>query len=200
MIGHIRGIVLAKQPPVVVVEAGGLGYEIEAPLSVFDELPAVGASVTLFTHLAIRDDAHVLYGFTRERERALFRALLKVSGVGARLALAILSGLNAADFARCIAQEDLATLMRLPGVGRKTAQRLLVEMKDRLAAFDPSSAPLSTLADLPAPTAFADAVSALIALGYRPAEAQRLARAADPAATRAEDILRAALRAAGNDG
>lgn len=196
MIGRIRGVLLAKQPPLIVVEAGGLGYEIEMPLAAFATLPALGETVTLFTHLLIRDDAHALYGFPGERERTLFRALLKVSGVGARLALALLSVLDAEDFTRCIAQEDVAALVRVPGIGRKTAERLILELKDRLPALEPESTITTAPSDTPRSAACADAVSALIALGYRPAEAQRLVRAAAPTATRTEDILRAALRAA----
>lgn len=198
MIGRLRGQILAKQPPQLLIDVNGVGYELQAPMSTFYELPAVGGAVTLVTHLAVREDTQVLYGFLRERERALFRDLLKVTGVGARMALAILSGMDAQQFAHCIAQEDLAALARLPGIGRKTAQRLVMEMKDRLAGE--SDRILAVGGQRPAgdarETALADAVSALIALGYRPADASRMVQAAAGGLETSEGIIRAALRAA----
>lgn len=173
-------------------------------MSTFYELPPVGATVTLVTHLAVREDAHVLYGFARERDRDLFRALLRVSGVGAKMGLAILSGMDAERFARCVEQEDVHALTRLPGIGTKTAQRLLMEMRGRLDALGAGVAVLSAGAATPgspgrggADEALADAVSALVALGYKPADANRMARAVDDGATTSEEIIRAALKAAG---
>ncbi|MBK5938492.1 Holliday junction branch migration protein RuvA [Halochromatium roseum] len=201
MIGRLRGEVIAKHPPQVLIECAGVGYEVEAPMSTFYDLPAVGESVTLVTHLLIRDDAHVLYGFRSEHDRALFRALLRVTGVGAKMALAILSGMDAARFAQCVEQEDIAMLSRLPGIGKKTAQRLVMEMKDRIAELGQGSAASQPLgaeraAALAAPDdPLNDAVSALIALGYKPADANRMARAADDGAKTSEEIIRAALRA-----
>jgi Holliday junction DNA helicase RuvA len=205
MIGQLRGQILAKHPPQVLIDVGGVGYEVEAPMSTFYDLPAVGEPVTLVTHLVVREDAHVLYGFLRERDRALFRSLLRVTGVGAKMALAILSGMDAERFAQCVEQEDLTTLSRLPGIGKKTAQRLVMEMKDRvaelgggmpLAAGAVRTASLGTTA---APDPVADAVSALIALGFKPADASRMARAAADGAAAgeltSEDIIRAALKA-----
>jgi Holliday junction DNA helicase RuvA len=197
MIGRLRGDLVYKRPPQLMLDLGGVGYELEAPMSTFYELPAVGAQVTLFTHLAVREDAQVLYGFAREQERGLFRSLLKVAGVGPRMALAILSGMETERFARCIEQEDEDALIRVPGIGRKTAQRLIVEMRDRLDGLGaglpvtPGKGPkVGTAED----GALADAVSALVALGYRPLDAQRMARAADDGAKTAEEIIRGALR------
>lgn len=201
MIGRLRGEIIAKHPPQVLIECAGVGYEVEAPMSTFYDLPAVGESVTLVTHLLIRDDAHVLYGFRSEHDRALFRALLRVTGVGAKMALAILSGMDAARFAQCVEQEDIAMLSRLPGIGKKTAQRLVMEMKDRIAELGQGSATSQTLgaeraAALAAPDdPLTDAVSALVALGYKPADANRMARAADDGAKTSEEIIRTALRA-----
>ena len=179
---------------------GGVGYEVEAPMSTFYDLPAVGEPVTLITHLAVREDAHVLYGFLHERDRALFRDLLKVTGVGAKLALAILSGMDAQRFALAVEQEDLTALSRLPGIGRKTAQRLVMEMKDRVAQLGSAGAGLTQPRQSGAPATdepLAEAVSALVALGYKPADANRMARAVDDGAKTAEAIIRAALKSAG---
>lgn len=198
MIGRLRGQLVSKHPPQLLLDVGGVGYEVEAPMSTFDDLPALGESVTLLTHLAVREDAQVLYGFSREQDRALFRALLKVSGVGARMALAILSCMDAAGFSQCIEQEDYGALMRVPGIGKKTAQRLLIEMRDRLEGLGGGGVPSATSAQVPLAAhdqALADAVSALVALGYRPPDANRMARAVDDGANKtSEDIIRAALR------
>ncbi|MCF7977489.1 MAG: Holliday junction branch migration protein RuvA [Chromatiaceae bacterium] len=199
MIGRLRGEVIAKHPPQVLIECAGVGYEVEAPMSTFYDLPAVGESVTLVTHLLIRDDAHVLYGFRSEHDRALFRALLRVTGVGAKMALAILSGMDAARFAQCVEQEDIAMLSRLPGIGKKTAQRLVMEMKDRIREIgQPPAGGTGTMPATPmaAPIddPLADAIGALIALGYKPPDANRMARAADDGAKTSEEIIRAALK------
>ncbi len=205
MIGRLRGEILVKRPPHLLIEVGGVGYELEAPMSTFYDLPAVGAAVTLVTHLAVREDAHVLYGFARERDRDLFRALLKVSGVGAKMGLAILSGMDVERFVRCVEQEDVQALTRLPGIGTKTAQRLVVEMRDRLGGLGVGIAALTSgarAAGVPkgeavaADDALSDAVSALVALGYKPADANRMARAAGDGVRTSEEIIRAALRAA----
>ena len=193
MIGRLRGVLVHKQPPFLLVDCNGVGYEVEAPMSTFYGLPAAGEPVTLLTHLAVREDAHVLYGFATEAERGLFRSLLKVTGVGARMALAILSGMDAREFHRCVHGEDVAALTRLPGIGRKTAQRLIVEMRDRLEA--PAVLPGGTAA--PAGAAedpVAEAVSALIALGYKPADASRMVRGVPSAGLASEEIIRAALQ------
>jgi holliday junction DNA helicase RuvA len=195
MIGRLRGQIIAKHPPQLVLDVGGVGYEVEAPMSTFYDLPAVGETVTLITHFVVREDAQVLYGFLREGDRSLFRSLLKVTGVGARMALAILSGMDAARFAQCVEQEDSDALTRIPGIGKKTAQRLVIEMRDRLDSVAgvrvvSGVPPASGDGDQP----LADAVSALVALGYRPPDANRMARAVDDGARTSEEIIRAALR------
>ena len=203
MIGRLRGEIVAKRPPHLLVEVSGVGYELEAPMSTFDDLPAVGAAVVLHTHLVIREDAHVLYAFAREAERALFRSLLRVSGVGPKMALAILSGMNADEFARCVQRDDTAALSRLPGIGKKTAERLIIEMRDRLARLDDEAfavavRPQATGAG--APSALEDAVSALIALGYKAPEASRMVRAVAAEGLASEELIRAALKAAAPQG
>ncbi len=200
MIGRLRGQILRKQPPHLLLDVNGVGYELEAPMSTFYELPPVGGTVTLITHLTVREDAHNLYGFARERDRDLFRALLKVSGIGARIGLAILSGMDAAHFIAYVEQEDITALTRVPGIGTKTAQRLVVELRDRLDGIGTGFATATTLgtaAGVPSspPGALPDAVSALIALGYKPADANCMARAADDGAKTSEEIIRGALRA-----
>ena len=200
MIGRLRGEILAKQPPQVLIDVGGVGYEVQAPMSTFYDLPAVGEQVALITHLIVREDAHILYGFLRERDRVLFRNLLKVTGVGAKMALAILSGMDAPRFALCVEQEDITGLSRLPGIGKKTAQRLIMEMKDRVADLGGMTVPAGarTAATGKAENdALSDAVSALIALGYRPADANRMARVADDGTKTSEEIIRTALRSEG---
>ncbi len=203
MIGRLRGEIVVKRPPHLLVDVGGVGYELEAPMSTFYDLPAVGAAVLLHTHLVIREDAHVLYAFAREAERALFRSLLRVSGVGPKMALAILSGMNADEFARCVQRDDAAALSRLPGIGKKTAERLIIEMRDRLArpdAADYGVAVRSQTAGGGAPSALEDAVSALIALGYKAPEASRMVRAVAAEGLASEDLIRAALKAAAPQG
>src|SRR5476651_2489889 len=139
MIGSLRGRIAAKTPPQLMIDVGGVGYELEAPMSTFFHLPAIGQEVSLLTHLVVRDDAHLLYGFGTPDERRLFRALLKVSGVGPKIALALLSGISVEAFAQCILNQDVAALIRVPGIGRKTAERLFVEMRDRVAHLDGTS-------------------------------------------------------------
>ena len=195
MIGRVRGEIVYKQPPHLMIDVHGVGYELEAPMSTFYNLPAQGEQVALFTHLAIRDDAHVLYGFFSDSERTLFRTLLRVSGVGAKMALAILSGMSADEFARCVQSEDTAMLVRLPGIGRKTAERLVVEMRDRLDGLGgPAGVPAQPAAQVHASTPAADAVGALIALGYKPSEASRMVRSVESEGLDSEAIIRAALK------
>jgi Holliday junction DNA helicase RuvA len=196
VIGRLRGEIVYKHPPQLMLDVNGVGYELEAPMSTFYDLPGVGEKVTLLTHLAVREDAQVLYGFLRDSDRALFRSLLKVTGVGARMALAILSGMDAQRFAACVEQQDVTALIRLPGIGRKTAERLIMEMRDRVEGLGPAPASGGgrTLPPAAEDAAFGDAVSALIALGYKPADANRMARAADDGARTSEEIIRAALK------
>jgi Holliday junction DNA helicase RuvA len=171
---------------------------VEAPMSTFYGLPAVGAEVSLHTHLVVREDAHVLFGFGTERERALFRELIKVGGVGPRIALAILSGVTVDEFHRCVESDDVASLVRVPGIGRKTAERLVVEMRDRLKVLSGPGVPGLGAAGVPGgvPTPQAEAFSALVALGYKPAEVTRLLQKVDDAVTSTEEMIRHALRAA----
>ena len=193
MIGRLQGVLLRKEPPALMLDVGGVGYELEAPMTTFYELPAVGERVTLYTHLVVREDAHLLYGFVREAQRRLFRELLKVNGVGPRVALAVLSGLSDEEFSRCVAQEDIARLTKVPGIGRKTAERLVIEMRDKLPKDIPL--PASTAAGPAAPgDPVSEAVSALVALGYKPNEASRAVRSASTKGLSAEEIIRQALK------
>jgi len=199
MIGRLKGILVDKQPPWLLVDVGGVGYEVEAPMSTFYELPAAGNPVTLQVHLAMRDEAPVLFGFLTEAERALFRSLIRVSGVGPKMALGLLSGISAGEFRRCVEQRDTATLTRLPGVGRKTAERLIMEMQDRLgsaAAAPPATGTPAAAGSAPPADARSEAASALVALGYRPAEASRLLEGLDTEAQSSEMLIRAALQKA----
>jgi len=196
MIGLLRGTILARQPPHLLLEVQGVGYELEAPMTTFYDLPATGGVVTLYTHLAVREDAHLLYGFANITDRDLFRHLLRVNGVGARLALTILSGMDAGAFAGCIQAGDTAALVRLPGVGRKTAERLVIEMRDRLDSLAGISLTPSGSTAARAPSSpLEDAVTALIGLGYKPQEASRMVRAIDAAELSSEEIIRTALQA-----
>ena len=191
MIGFLRGTLVSKQPPALTVDVGGVGYELEAPMSTFYRLPEAGQPVNVLTHLLVRDDAHTLYGFASDAERALFRNLLKVSGVGARVALAILSGITVEGFRDCVVNKDAATLVRLPGIGRKTAERLLIEMADRLPAETPDS--------VVAPGAVGgqgEAFNALLALGYKPTEVTRMLKEFDTTELSTEEIIKQALRRA----
>ena len=197
MIGHVRGRLTAKLPPALVVDVGGVGYEIEAPMSTFYGLPAVGSEISLFTHLVVREDAHILFGFGTERERRLFRELLKVSNVGPKLALSLLSGMSVENVLACIEAQDADTLVRIPGVGRKTAERLLIEMKDRIKSLGQLPGVTAVPNSLePQGGAQAEAFSALLALGYKPAEVQRLLKHVDAAGLPTEEIIRRALQAA----
>jgi len=193
MIGRLRGTLVRKEPPALLVEAGGVGYELEAPMTTFYDLPAVGEPVTLHTHLVVREDAHLLYGFSRESQRRQFRALLKINGVGPRVALAVLSGLSESELVTCIVHEDVARLTQVPGIGRKTAERLIVELRDKLDSDVPS--PLMPTAPSAPADPTAEAVSALVALGYKPNEASRVVRAVPATGLSTEEIIRQALKA-----
>lgn len=200
MIGSLRGVLIAKTPPQLVLEVGGIGYEIEAPMSTFYTLPPVGRELRLLTHLVVREDAHVLYGFATETERQLFRDLLRVTGIGPKLALAILSGSSVEAFTQCVLAQDAAALTRIPGVGRKTAERLLVEMRDRLqAAVQAGGGTLAGASGGATAGAEAEALSALVALGYKPAEASRLLQAVRAPGASTEDLIRGALQGAARE-
>jgi len=198
LIGFLRGKLAAKHPPVLLLDVGGVGYEVEAPMSTFYGLPGVGADVMLHTHLVVREDAHILFGFGTERERSLFREVIKISGVGPRIALGILSGITVDEFHRCVEAQDAAALTRIPGIGRKTAERLIIEMRDRLkvlATGQPFEVRGTAGATATGPNPQAEAFSALVALGYKPAEVTRLLQKIDPSVTTTEDLIRHALRA-----
>jgi len=192
MIGRIKGILLEKEPPALLVDVQGVGYELEAPMTTFYDLPASGQEVVLHTHLVVRDDAHLLFGFSRASQRALFRNLLKVNGIGPRVALAILSGLSEQEFALCVATDDIARITRVPGIGKKTAERLIIEMRDKVDTVNGTSATSSGVPVLNDPAA--EAVSALMALGYKGNEASRLVRNVSGNDLTTEDIIRQALR------
>jgi Holliday junction DNA helicase RuvA len=194
MIGWLRGTLIAKEPPALLVDVGGVGYELEAPMTTIYDLPAVGQTVTLHTHLVVREDAHLLFGFARESQRRLFRDLLKVNGVGPRVALAVLSGMADQEFVRCVADGNLARLTQVPGIGRKTAERLVMELRDKLP-FEPHGiAAQEAVLAAGQSDPVSEAVSALIALGYKPQEASRAVRSLSAKDLSAEDIIRQALR------
>jgi Holliday junction DNA helicase RuvA len=193
MIGRLRGELVMKAPPQLEIDVGGVGYELEAPMSTFYELPAAGQSVTLFTHLAIKEDAHSLYGFSTLAERSLFRTLIRISGVGAKTALSILSGVSVDEFARLVQRADIAALTRVPGIGKKTAERLIVELKDKLGAGDASPLLPGKSSAIPADP-ITEASVALQALGYKPQEVSRLVASASAPGDSAEAIIRKALK------
>ena len=195
MIGRLKGVLIHKSPPWLVVDVHGVGYELEAPMSTFYDLPALGAEVTLFIHYAQKEDAVSLYGFLSEQERRLFRDVQKVSGVGAKIALAVLSGASVAEFARLVQTSDVAALTRIPGIGKKIAERMVIELRDRAADLVAGGIPGAiSLPNDP----LSEAITALQALGYKPADADRMAKKAvadgDDAATIIRKALQAALR------
>ena len=200
MIGRLKGILLTKQPPTLLLDVNGVGYEVDAPMSTFYQLPDVNQEIILHTHLVVREDVQQLCGFITETERSMFRSLIKINGVGPKLALSILSAISANDFARCIKDNDTTTLVRLPGVGKKTAERLVIEMRDRLKDWH-----VETLSNGKTPTGMTDvhhsanpveeAVSALIALGYKPPQASRMVSQIESKDLSSEEIIRDALKA-----
>ncbi|MCH9693056.1 MAG: Holliday junction branch migration protein RuvA [Gammaproteobacteria bacterium] len=194
MIGSLRGRLTLKQAPQVVIECAGVGYEVETPMSTFLELPEAGTDLFLYTHLLVREDAQILYGFATADERLMFRTLLKVNRVGAKMALGILSAMSTNDFRRCVELEDTTAMSKIPGVGKKTAERLIIEMRDRIDAAAPGggkSAPLTVEA-----SARNEAVDALVALGYKPKEVNNLISKFDIEGKSAEDIIRMSLKQA----
>lgn len=194
MIGSLKGTLALKQARIIIVECGGVGYEVETPMSTYLDLPPVGSEIFLHTHLVVRDDAHTLYGFSSVEEKVLFRLLLKVSGVGAKMGLALLSGMSVSDFERCVRYDDTAMLVKIPGIGKKTAERLIIEMRDRIDE-SPAQAIIAKAGDLHTDPR-GEAVDALVALGYKPAEVKRLLAKLDIEDKSAEDIIRLALRQA----
>lgn len=195
MIGRLRGQLLEIQPPDILLDVAGIGYEVQVPMTTVYELPEVGGELSLFTHFVVREDAQLLFGFLRERDRSLFRHLIRVNGVGPKLGLAILSGLDADAFIRAVQREDTSTLVQLPGVGRKTAERLLVEMRDKLADWLLEGQRANEEVAVADRDIQAEAESALVALGYKPAEASKAVSAAnDGSIDRSEELIRRALQ------
>ena len=195
MISRLSGTLVSKHPPLLVIDVHGVGYEVEAPLSVFYDLPETGHAVVLLTHLSVSDTAHTLYGFANEAERTLFRQLLKISGIGAKLALTILSGASGAELAQYVADRDTAALTRLPGIGKKTAERIIIELRDKLGDLpEPvGGLPGSGTASGGGPST--EAKNALAALGYKPQEAGRMVQAVAKPDMETEEIIRLALQA-----
>lgn len=204
MIGRIRGILLEKQPPNIVIEASGIGYEVQLPMTSFYQLPDVGQETVIYTHFVVREDAQLLFGFAEIRERALFRELIKANGVGPKLALTILSGMSANQFIQCVSHDDVSSLVKLPGVGKKTAERLLVEMRDKLKNFSvDDGAPIPAIPDPQATEATLigtndikeEAMSALVALGYKPLQASKMINTVFSDELSSEELIKAALKA-----
>jgi len=193
VIGRLKGILVHKQPPWLVVDVHGVGYELEAPMSTFYDLPELGREVALFTHYAQKEDSVSLYGFLREGERRLFRDVQKVSGIGAKIALAVLSGVSVDEFARMVQASDVTALTRIPGIGKKTAERMVVELRDRAADLGGGGGPIGGMVPNDPQS---EAVVALQALGYKPAEASRMARDAAASGDDAATIIRKALKSA----
>lgn len=198
MIGRLHGILIEKHPPQLLIDVGGVGYEVESSLHTFYCLPEINQSVTLLIHTVIREDAHLLFGFYEAKERSLFRTLIKVNGVGAKLALTILSSMDADEFVRCINEHDTAKLVKIPGIGKKTAERLVIETKDRLTSWSPSgfgeTSQLTTLDHLMTNSIDQEAISALISLGYKPQEASKMVNAIDARDLNIQQLIKAALR------
>ena len=197
MIGFIRGKLVSKTPPQLVVDVHGVGYEVEAPMTTFYDLPKLGAELQLYTHLVVREDAHILFAFSTEADRLMFRTLIKVNGVGPKLALTILSGQSAEEFHRCIHDNDVQALVRLPGIGKKTAERLIIEMRDRLPNMAESSGSGQTASvNVAANNPGQEAISALCALGYKPQDASKMVQAIPQQDKTCEEIIRLALQGA----
>jgi len=201
MIGRLRGEIIEKQPPYLLLDVNGVGYELEAPMSTFYNLNDIGSQTQLYTHLSIRDDAHILFGFATDNERQLFRTLIKVNGVGPKLALSILSAMDMATFVQCVNQEEVSKLTRIPGVGKKTAERLIIEMRDKLSTSTPqtntslSATATQSLTDgITSP--IDDAIGALVALGYKQPEASRLVSKIKQDGLSSEELIRKALQSA----
>lgn len=198
VIGRLRGTLVEKHPPHLILDVGGIGYELEVPMSTLYRLPSLGEPLVLHTHLVVREDAQLLYGFFEKRERELFRELIRLNGVGPKLALALMSGLDVDELVRCVQAQDTSALVRVPGVGKKTAERLLVELKDRFKSWEalPGMATLviEPRAGVPVSSAETDALGALISLGYKPQEASRAVAAVVEEGLSSEELIRRALK------
>lgn len=193
MIGQVRGVILEKKPPQLIVDVQGIGYEIDAPMSTFFQLPEVGKTVQLFTHFTVREDAHQLFGFYTKDERQLFRTLLKVNGVGPRLALTILSSVKVEGFVQAVIHNDVDSLTKIQGIGKKTADRLLIEMRDKLSEWSHQSQ-LTHTPNQVRHQIIQDAISALITLGYKQPEANRYVTKIDDGKLSSEELIKRALR------
>ncbi len=203
MIGRIKGTLIKKDPPMLLVDVNGVGYEIEAPVRVFFELPEINTEVTIITHMLVREDAQILYGFNNDQQRTLFRQLLKVNGIGAKSALAVLSTMSTNEFVAMVQSQDVAAIVKVPGIGKKTAQRLIIEMRDKLGdvasndiSLPTSQAQAAILDDIPA-TAQSEALIALQSLGFRPQEVNMLIKQVATDDMTAEDIIRLCLQRKG---
>ncbi|AMB85988.1 Holliday junction ATP-dependent DNA helicase RuvA [Pseudomonas agarici] len=201
MIGRLRGTLAEKQPPHLILDVNGLGYELEVPMTTLYRLPSVGEPLTLHTHLVVREDAQLLYGFVGKRERDFFRELIRLNGVGPKLALALMSSLEVDELVRCVSAQDTSALVKVPGVGKKTAERLLVELKDRFKAWETVPSMFALVPNqpdgsppVPVASAETDAVSALISLGYKPQEASKAVSAIKEKGLSSEDMIRRALK------
>ncbi len=204
MIGLIRGVLIEKQPPDILIETGGVGYEVQLPMTSFYQLPEVGQEAVVYIHFVVREDAQLLFGFADKSERALFRELIKVNGVGPKLALTILSGMSAPQFIQCVSHDDYTGLVKLPGVGKKTAERLVIEMRDRLKKLAEQGDSSTHLPVMPVETDATarvmtvdvkeDALSALVALGYKPAQAAKVINSVFKEGASSEELIREALR------
>ena len=198
MIGKISGVLEEKNTHQVLIDVNGLGYEVEVPITTSFEMPESGSKVQLYTHFVVREDAQLLYGFLKKQDREMFRILIKVNGVGPKLALAILSGLDSAALVRCVQNDELATLVKLPGIGKKTAERLLIELRDKVKSLlvsEPSMAAMDTLSFTPVAASIEEeAEEALIALGYKPQAAAKSIKACKQAGQTVEDLIKAALK------
>lgn len=196
MIGRLAGKILSKTPPQILIDVNGVGYEVEAPMTTFYELPEIGENAVLLTHMVVREDAQLLYGFASQAERVMFRLLIRINGVGPKLGVAILSGITGSELARCVSEADVGALVKLPGVGKKTAERLIIELKDRLkdmpSQTDSKGEAMQPIAHLDAKV---EAASALIALGYKPQEAERMVKSVDAEGLASEEVIRLALKA-----
>ncbi len=199
MIGRLKGLLVEKKAPKLLLDVHGVGYEVEAPMTTFYKLPETGNETTLFTHLIVREDAHLLFGFSSESERTLFRTLIRINGVGAKLALTILSGMSVRDLAAVVNSNDIAALVRLPGVGKKTAERLLIELRDKLKGLaETTESGVSSTDEMTGMESdpVSDAMSALIALGYKGTEAHKMVRFVNADGLDSEEIIRQALQSA----
>ena len=194
MIARLAGLLLTKTPPSLLIDVGGVGYEVDAPMSTFYTLPKLGEKIVLLTHMVVREDAQLLYGFASEPERALFRALIKVSGIGPKVALVVLSGMSVQEFANCVQAADAAALARLPGIGKKTAERLVIELRDKVDQNLSLPLPSENGAGGSLNNILPEACAALEALGYKPAEALKMAKAVAAEAETVEELIKLALR------